>query len=665
MAHKYDLNFPKKWISCEGPNIVGTGCRGTPLTDMCFTFDLGPGSRGITKTVAVIPVKNKKQQWLYGPATDLASKRVIYPCTRYKCSFQCPCLRCKKVHPKCRINSSNKSCNCSECYEFFFDHERYHIVPHLGCRACHQLTTVFPNFNYFFFNIKIDEPAVCHESGRWLVDVDLECCRVGCKNIYPDLDDLRQHILKKHNVISLFRHRYQNFRDKTEQLKCFQCMETFATIKQLNRHVDATHFGTSFDCDKCGSIFSREDRFLSHMRSRHQDIRFGRYKFKCSCEECGDKFYTRDALERHAKQHKVAVVDKLDCKKCNKVFTKKRNYQRHLETAMKDGEDKYKCEECAISFCTQTILSKHREVEHSGGIGRFKCKRCPVRFDSESEFKIHIEMCHCLEAFQCDRCEKSFSRKEHLERHSRVNHKFSEKNPIFNCPICASTFKKKSSFQRHRVDHIRYPLQFSCEDCPDKFFPAEALRRHIESHRVSAVQKFECCKCGKVFTLEKNYKRHVENSLEDGIDKYICDQCKRSFCSKTSLIYHMEFKHKEGVGKFKCHKCSLNYDSKSLLLVHYEHVHRSEEFQCDSCDKSFSRVEHLRRHKVNHKTSDDTRSDFQCSLCGSEFAWKTNYQRHVKGIYKSDGSFKNHCLVCGKDLCTSKFLKAHTDSQHL
>ena len=649
MAHKFDLDFSKKLVSCEGPNILGVRCHGSPLTDMCFTFDLGSASSGTTKTVSVIPVENKKQPWLYGPATDIASKRVIYPCTRYKCSLPCPCLRCRKVHPRCRINSSNKSCNCSECYEFFFDHEKHHLVPHLGCRACHRLTTIFPNFNYFFFNIKKDEPEHDHELGTWLVDVDRECCG-DSKIIYPDLDDLRQHILKKHNVISLFRHRYQNFRDKTEQLKCFQCKETFATIKQLNRHVDAKHFGTSFDCDKCGSIFSREDTLLRHIRSRHQDTRYG------------------DALARHAKeQHEVETVQKLECKKCKRVFSQKRNYQRHLDTSVKDGVHKYKCDECAMSFCTQTILKKHIEVDHSdrSDIGRLECERCPVWFDSESELKIHIEMCHSLETFKCDRCEKSFSRKDNLERHSRVNHKVSEKNYIFKCPICASTFRKKSSFQRHRGDHTRYPLQFSCEDCPDKFFPDEALRMHIESHKVSAVQKFECCKCDKVFTQEKNFKRHVENSVEDGIDKYSCDQCKRSFCTKTSLTYHMEFKHKEGFGKFRCHKCSLNYNSKSLLLVHYEHVHCSEEFQCDSCEKSFSRVEHLKRHKVTHKSSDGTRSDFQCSLCGSDFAWKTNYQRHMKGIYKSDGSFKNHCLVCGKDFCTSKFLKAHTDSQHI
>ena len=163
MAHKFELDFSKKWISSKGPNILGVRCRGSSLTDMCFSFDLGPASTG--NTVAVIPVEKKKQPWLYGPATDLASKGVIYPCTRYKCSFKCPCLRCRKVHPKCRINSGNKSCNCSECYEFFFDHEKFHIVPHLGCRACHQLTTIFPKFNYFFFNTKKDEPGLGHELG--------------------------------------------------------------------------------------------------------------------------------------------------------------------------------------------------------------------------------------------------------------------------------------------------------------------------------------------------------------------------------------------------------------------------------------------------------------------------------------------------------------------
>ena len=42
MAQKFDLDFSKKLISCEGPNILGVGCHGSPLTDMCFTFDLRP-----------------------------------------------------------------------------------------------------------------------------------------------------------------------------------------------------------------------------------------------------------------------------------------------------------------------------------------------------------------------------------------------------------------------------------------------------------------------------------------------------------------------------------------------------------------------------------------------------------------------------------------------
>ena len=639
MAHKFNVKFPKRYLSCQGPNVLGT-----QLTSKCFSFDLcSAGSGAITEPVDVVPKESVKHQWLYGPATDLASRRVIYPCALFKCSFPCPCLRCRKIHPKCRVNSSSLSCSCQECYEFFHDHEMYHIIPHLGCRACHQLTSVLPNFNYFFFNMRKEEP--CFESG-WVrygrqdvhYGLDLEkvppgiLC-VGCEGTLSGLEDLKQHLLNKHQVICLFRHRYKNSRrDKTEKLQCFQCLTSFATSKELNRHIEAKHFETTFDCDICGSIFSREDRYLRHMRSRHQDKRFGNYVYKCSCKECGEKFYTSDALGRHMKTHRVALVKKLECQKCNKVFTIKGNYKRHVESNMKDGVFKYRFDQCKISFCTNTMLIKHVQDEHNGGITSFKCQRCALNYDSESELKTHNEMIHALESFRCDHCD--------------------------------SRFKKKSSFRQHIREHLRYPKMFTCEECDHKFSSGEALRKHSEVHRVTEGEKFECAKCWKVFSLLKNYKRHIENSLEDGVARYGCDQCKKSFCSKTFLTDHMESDHKAGAGKHACHRCSINYESKSQLNVHNESVHQPEEFQCDGCHKSFARMDNLTRHQVNHKISDYMKHDFKCSLCDFTFAWKTNYQRHMKGIYKEDGSIKNKCEMCGQDFCTSKLLKAHTFSHH-
>ena len=74
MAHnKFDLSISKKFISCEGPNITVAEMR-----FMCFSFDLcqASASGAITSPVEIVPSQIVKQRWLYGPATDLASRRV-------------------------------------------------------------------------------------------------------------------------------------------------------------------------------------------------------------------------------------------------------------------------------------------------------------------------------------------------------------------------------------------------------------------------------------------------------------------------------------------------------------------------------------------------------------------------------------------------------------
>jgi hypothetical protein len=102
MAHKYNVKFPKRYLSCQGPNVLGT-----QFTSKCFSFDLcSAGSGAITEPVDVVPRESVKHQWLYGPATDLASRRVIYPCALFKCSIPCPCLRCRKFTPSAELTAA-------------------------------------------------------------------------------------------------------------------------------------------------------------------------------------------------------------------------------------------------------------------------------------------------------------------------------------------------------------------------------------------------------------------------------------------------------------------------------------------------------------------------------------------------------------------------------
>ena len=492
---------------------------------------------------------------------------------------------------------------------------------------------MFSDFNYSFFNTPKDEsrfesgwemheksPDSCLNSGLEPDEARQGIWCLRCAVNFPVLDDLRQHILKRHQVIKFFSHRYRNYKVKSDNLKCFQCSEYFLTSKDLNRHVEVKHFVASYDCDICDSKCSRKDRHLKHMRVKHRDERYAPlYQLRVSCKECGERFDCGKSLDRHMKIH--AAVTKMECSKCNSVFASKWSYQTHIDNSLRDGADKFPCEQCLVSFCTETLYRKHMDAEHDSGIGKLKCERCIMYFDVESQLTAHKTRVHGMEALKCNHCD--------------------------------SLFWKKSSFRQHFREHLRFPKEYSCEECEERFSSGESLRIHLAIHKVKVKETFECGKCMKVFSLKKNYTRHVENSLKDGIDKHTCDECQKAFCTKSSLAKHLESEHKGG-----------GDDGNESLKIHAVNVLPPEEFKCDICLKSFARIDYLRRHKVNHRASDNLLINYKCNLCDSQFSWKTNYQRHMKGIYKADGRVKNRCEICGKDLCTSKLLKAHTDLEH-
>ena len=55
-----------------------------------FTFAEPPDPK--KTSVIVTPGKSVVHEWLYGPATVLETRTVIYPCVRNRCSVPCRCL---------------------------------------------------------------------------------------------------------------------------------------------------------------------------------------------------------------------------------------------------------------------------------------------------------------------------------------------------------------------------------------------------------------------------------------------------------------------------------------------------------------------------------------------------------------------------------------------
>ena len=106
MAHKFFLNFKQSWITRRGAKVEGPGFNKThkvhPGTRKCYEYVIKDKEDVIPDMVQLAPVRHRQHPWLFGPATKLSSRSIIYPCNRGKCEVPCACLLCQKKYQKCR-----------------------------------------------------------------------------------------------------------------------------------------------------------------------------------------------------------------------------------------------------------------------------------------------------------------------------------------------------------------------------------------------------------------------------------------------------------------------------------------------------------------------------------------------------------------------------------
>ncbi|KAI8853805.1 hypothetical protein BC829DRAFT_439613 [Chytridium lagenaria] len=107
---------------------------------------------------------------------------------------------------------------------------------------------------------------------------------------------------------------------------------------------------------------------------------------------------------RHAYEYEGSVppggasgskpIKRYPCKQpgCNRSFTRLFNLKAHMETHNPDRERSFKCEHCGVAFCRAQDLLRHGTVHDKTNL--MVCPACPT---------------------------KTFSRKDALRRHIRVN----------------------------------------------------------------------------------------------------------------------------------------------------------------------------------------------------------------------------------------------------
>ena len=563
MAYSYCLNYQQNLITGQrsGSGIFrGRNKLRGKSTKMCYDFTINDSGELTPNDVPLMAIKQREQAWLFGPATRLATRSIIYPCSKGRCSLPCPCLLChNKQHPRCRV-ASDKSCVCQDCKEHFANHESYHSVFHYGCKQCHQIVKIIPNCNFTILNLNqnqrflrgghLPEVSMCaRNKERIILDEAMEWCPVlGCSKsdkLSPSHDSLKNHLLEKHSVSKLFFHHFIENDKEVSPLQCTHCVKTFATRYELERHIESVHLKTTFECSYCDQVFSRKDNYENHKLNHHEDSNH-------SCLTCKKKFKTRRALLWHLE---FGIWCRLQCVVCTKSFTRKQDLVKHEKACNTlAGGSGGVCGVCLETFQFDIDLQRHRKsASNPDGSCKFVCFYCNENKCSLEQVRKHIDDDH-FGPNRDEEAEKVYAEKR-LKRKLVWTH-----DDVFQCEKCEEMFPSRESLRKHLDDHT------------DETSGSTLLKK---------AESFECKCCASKFKFKKNFERHSREALnKDGNPKHVCNKCDKEFCTGKILKVHLKFSHQP----FSCSVCGQCFTTKQTLE---RHVKKAVSITCSICDQVF------------------------------------------------------------------------------
>lgn len=197
------------------------------------------------------------------------------------------------------------------------------------------------------------------------------------------------------------------------------------------------------------------------------------------------------------------------------------------------------------------------------------------------------------------------------------------------------------------LERALYSPPYICNVCPDKEFSDHyALVDHI--HSKHDPQKIPCPECDEVFASKRERLDHLR---KDHGGKQTCDICGKETQNKKALTEHMYQSHNQR----KCEECGKVCKSPKALLKHRGRAHKNGKFICQDCNKVFSILFDLTKHKSAFHSGEQS-----CDLCGKIYKNKQYLYQHKSGVHSGEQT----CDICGT-LCKSKYaLRKHKKRQH-
>lgn len=264
-------------------------------------------------------------------------------------------------------------------------------------------------------------------------------------------------------------------------LKCRICEQNHKNLEEIRNHLSAIH---QIKFTKAGNgmieynLTPKDDGFVCHL--------------------CEKFFYTFTLLNRHMNVHYCNQI----CEICGAGFLNRQRLLQHKQIHEPGG---HPCKECKKSYSTSSNLRIHvkRTHEYPKPTKTLKCSHCPERFSEHYTKMNHIKQVHKINfIFECETCNKKFSRRRALTVH--VNKIHTQK---FKCELCGKCYGIKSDLNMHMRSH-RAERSFICTMCKRAYMHERSLAQHIKGHGDSF--KYKCSKCEESFLNRNDFNKHMK-----------------------------------------------------------------------------------------------------------------------------------------------------------
>ncbi|CAH1994809.1 unnamed protein product [Acanthoscelides obtectus] len=360
--------------------------------------------------------------------------------------------------------------------------------------------------------------VVEHFKSSHVADKTKPQCSV-CNTVYTNDKELVTHYLVEHKFASSFRELLDEaVRDDSEtytpemskpddpnkKFKCHFCSERFKKDYSLTSHIAAKHKVT------VGST--------GEQSSKPETAALGKSKKSYACHVCSEKFKRDFSLAAHLKDKHHVTVGQMEqevkyfvCIYCPQTFLELTTALEHMR---KDHETTFKCTKCNSYFRKPLQLSRHNE------------SNCTLFFDPSVPVQ-----------YVCRFCNVSMPKKElmsHLVQ-CEISH-----IDVLRCKFCLDTFQTESLRLQHlETRHPKTepkPKQFTCPECPKKFYSEAAILNHADTKHVMI-------KLGNKPLLPAHQVLQTFYLKKTNKHSYKCPFCVHKFFGIPLVIAHLKRKH--------------------------------------------------------------------------------------------------------------------------